>query len=153
EGEPGGSVRSARLDPGSARALCRRGDLVREAGLARAERAPAGAARSRGGPGHAAGDEIPLADAAGGGERHALVRIAGVQVGRPAKTAGMRTGFGKSPVAGGVRVGHSNLEGDGQADRRYHGGPDMAVLAYCAGHYPRPGGASSIGPTCRWAAL
>jgi MOSC domain-containing protein YiiM len=48
----------------------------------------------------------------------------------------MRTGFGKSPVAGGVRVGHSNLEGDGQADRRYHGGPDMAVLAYCAGHYP-----------------
>ena len=64
------------------------------------------------------------------------MRIAGVQVGRPAKTAGMRTGFGKSPVAGDVRVGHTNVEGDGQADRRYHGGADMAVLAYCADHYP-----------------
>jgi MOSC domain-containing protein YiiM len=48
----------------------------------------------------------------------------------------MRTGFGKSPVPGPVRVGHSNLAGDGQADRRYHGGPDMAVLAYSADHYP-----------------
>jgi MOSC domain-containing protein YiiM len=63
------------------------------------------------------------------------VEIAGVQVGRPARASGMRTGFGKLPVSGGVRVGRLNLEGDGQADRRYHGGADMAVLAYSADHY------------------
>jgi MOSC domain-containing protein YiiM len=48
----------------------------------------------------------------------------------------MRTGFGKSRVSGDVRVGRLNLDGDGQADRRYHGGADMAVLAYSADHYP-----------------
>lgn len=63
------------------------------------------------------------------------MRIEGVQVGVPARVAGMRTGYGKRPVAGAVRVFRLNLEGDGQADRRYHGGPDMAVLAYSADHY------------------
>jgi MOSC domain-containing protein YiiM len=48
----------------------------------------------------------------------------------------MRTGFAKRAAAGPIRVGAVNLEGDGQADRRYHGGPDMAVLAYSADHYP-----------------
>jgi len=57
-------------------------------------------------------------------------------VGRPARVGGMRTGFGKRPVAGAVRVGRINLDGDGQADPRYHGGADMAVLAYGADHYP-----------------
>ena len=47
----------------------------------------------------------------------------------------MRTGFGKRPIAGAVRLSRLNLEGDGQADLRYHGGPDMAVLAYAADHY------------------
>ena len=46
------------------------------------------------------------------------------------------TGFFKTPVAGPVAVGRINLAGDGQADRRVHGGPDKAVLAYAAGHYP-----------------
>jgi MOSC domain-containing protein YiiM len=63
------------------------------------------------------------------------VRIEGVQVGKPAQVVGIRTGFGKHPVAGVVRVARLNLEGDGQADRRYHGGEDMAVLAYSADHY------------------
>ena len=36
----------------------------------------------------------------------------------------------KSPVAGRVRVQGVNLEGDDQADRRVHGGPDKAVYAY-----------------------
>jgi len=63
------------------------------------------------------------------------MRLASVQVGKPAQVGEMRTGFGKQPVAGAVRVGGENIEGDGQADRRYHGGPDMAVLAYGAGHY------------------
>ena len=64
------------------------------------------------------------------------MRIGSVQVGMPARAGELRTGFGKQPVAGEVRVGRENLEGDGQADRRYHGGPDMAVLAYAADHYP-----------------
>lgn len=46
------------------------------------------------------------------------------------------TGFFKAPVAGPVRVGATNLEGDGQADLRVHGGPDKAVLLYAAAHYP-----------------
>lgn len=46
------------------------------------------------------------------------------------------TGFFKEPVAGPVRVGRTNLVGDGQADLSVHGGPDKAVLAYSAEHYP-----------------
>lgn len=46
------------------------------------------------------------------------------------------TGFFKEPVAGPVRVGATNLDGDGQADLRVHGGPDKAVLLYAAAHYP-----------------
>jgi MOSC domain-containing protein YiiM len=38
----------------------------------------------------------------------------------------------KHPVAGRVRVAGVNLEGDDQADRRVHGGPDQAVYAYAA---------------------
>ena len=64
------------------------------------------------------------------------MRLAGLQVGRPQRIAGMRTAFAKRPVAGPLRVGRTNLEGDGQADRRYHGGEDMAALAYSADHYP-----------------
>src|SRR5207253_6200200 len=64
------------------------------------------------------------------------VRIESVQVGLPRNAGEMRTAFGKRSVAGPVRAGRTNLEGDEQADRRYHGGPDMAVLAYAADHYP-----------------
>ncbi len=81
------------------------------------------------------------------------MRIASIQVGKPRhieapppgdpslrlfrSESGWRSGYGKAPVAGPVHVGKLNLEGDGQADKRYHGGPDMAVLAYSADHYPR----------------
>ena len=64
------------------------------------------------------------------------MRLVSVQVGQPARAGELWTGFGKGPVTGSGRVGRENLEGDGQADRRYHGGPDMAVLAYGADHYP-----------------
>lgn len=47
-----------------------------------------------------------------------------------------RSGIFKDPVAGPVWLGRTNLEGDGQADLRVHGGPEKAVLAYAAGHYP-----------------
>ena len=51
----------------------------------------------------------------------------GVRGGRPVMSA-----IGKVPVAGRVRVAGVNLEGDDQADRRVHGGPDKAVYAYAA---------------------
>jgi MOSC domain-containing protein YiiM len=45
--------------------------------------------------------------------------------GRPAKSA-----IWKLPVAGRVRARGVNLEGDEQADRKAHGGPDKALYAY-----------------------
>jgi MOSC domain-containing protein YiiM len=40
--------------------------------------------------------------------------------------------IGKAPVDGRVRVAGVNVQGDDQADRRVHGGPDKAVYAYAA---------------------
>jgi hypothetical protein len=72
-------------------------------------------------------------------------RLVGIQVGRPIvhghKDAQdpldqpWRTGFFKLPVSGPVWLGRTNLFGDGQGNRRVHGGPDKAVLAYSANHY------------------
>lgn len=45
------------------------------------------------------------------------------------------TAFFKSPIAGPVFVGRTNVAGDAQADLKHHGGADKAVLAYAAGHY------------------
>ncbi len=45
------------------------------------------------------------------------------------------TGIFKFPVAGPVRLGRLNLEGDGQADLRVHGGADKAVYVYPFEHY------------------
>jgi len=45
--------------------------------------------------------------------------------GRPAKSA-----IWKLPIAGRVQAKGVNLEGDEQADRKAHGGPDKAVYAY-----------------------
>ncbi len=42
----------------------------------------------------------------------------------------------KEPVDGRVWLRAVGLKGDAQVDRRYHGGPDRAVLAYAASHYP-----------------
>jgi MOSC domain-containing protein YiiM len=69
-------------------------------------------------------------------------RLVAIQVGRPreqvAKDGGnWVSGYGKERVEGEVRVGRVNIEGDGQADQRWHGGPDMAVLAYANAHYAR----------------
>jgi len=46
------------------------------------------------------------------------------------------TAFFKYPVQGPLWLGTTNLAGDGQADLENHGGPDKAVLAYAAAHYP-----------------
>src|SRR5437867_12064927 len=67
-----------------------------------------------------------------GGE--AMARVLSVNVGRarefdyngrPAKSA-----IWKSPVAGRIAARGVNLEGDHQADRKAHGGPDKAIYEY-----------------------
>lgn len=61
-----------------------------------------------------------------------------VPAGWPADPPGrsLRSGIFKAPVAGSVRLGLTNLAGDAQADLQKHGGPDKAVNAYAASHYP-----------------
>jgi MOSC domain-containing protein YiiM len=46
------------------------------------------------------------------------------------------TGIFKNKIDGPIRLDKRNLAGDAQADLRVHGGPDKAVLAYSADHYP-----------------
>jgi len=63
--------------------------------------------------------------------------VISVNVGRPQQLSVRRgrplmSAIGKVPVEGPVRVAGVNLEGDDQADRRVHGGPDKAVYAYAA---------------------
>jgi MOSC domain-containing protein YiiM len=64
-----------------------------------------------------------------------MARLLSVNVGRP-QPVGLRRGrtvrsaIGKAPVDGRVRVAGVNVEGDDQADRRVHGGPDKAIYAY-----------------------
>ena len=60
-----------------------------------------------------------------------------VNVGRPrtelsARGREITSAIWKHPVAGRVRASGVNLEGDDQADRRVHGGPDQAIYAYAA---------------------
>lgn len=45
------------------------------------------------------------------------------------------TGIFKKPVGGRVMLRILNLDGDQQADRKVHGGVDMAVYAYPIEHY------------------
>jgi MOSC domain-containing protein YiiM len=63
-----------------------------------------------------------------------VVRVLTVNVGRPQPvSAGQRpvyTAIWKTPVEGRVAVRGVNLDGDDQADRSVHGGPDKAVYAY-----------------------
>ena len=47
-----------------------------------------------------------------------------------------RSAFIKSPISGAAQVGHLGVEGDEQADRKHHGGPDQALLMYSADHFP-----------------
>jgi MOSC domain-containing protein YiiM len=68
---------------------------------------------------------------------NAMASVLAVNVGRP-RAIGSRRGrpllsaIAKAPVEGRVGVAGVNVEGDDQADRRVHGGPDKAVYAYAA---------------------
>lgn len=67
------------------------------------------------------------------------MRIVSVNVGRPQALPWrgqlVTTAIFKSPVEGSVRLVGNNFEGDEQADRRVHGGPNKAVYAYDRAHY------------------
>jgi len=63
-----------------------------------------------------------------------MAHVLSVNVGRPRPVdtgrRGVLTAIWKAPVAGRVAVRGVNLDGDDQADRSVHGGPDKAVYAY-----------------------
>lgn len=67
------------------------------------------------------------------------MRLLSVNVSPPKQVAyngkTIATGIFKEPVDGRVTVNTLNLRGDGQADRKVHGGRDMAVYAYPVEHY------------------
>ena len=67
------------------------------------------------------------------------MQVLSVNVSLPKEVASqgklVSTGIFKVPVSGRVIVRQLGLEGDGQADRRVHGGIDMAVYAYPVEHY------------------
>jgi MOSC domain-containing protein YiiM len=74
------------------------------------------------------------------------VRLLSLQVGLPRTLGGAEEGaaggaawtsaIDKRPVHGAVWCGREGLAGDGQADRKNHGGPEKAVLASAAEHLP-----------------
>lgn len=73
-------------------------------------------------------------------------RLASIQAGQPREMTDegwpeLRTGpwisaIIKERVEGPAWLSHTNLEGDRQGNPAVHGGPDKAVLAYAAAHYP-----------------
>lgn len=79
----------------------------------------------------------------GSPQEGALVQLLSVNVARP-RVLGVYAGkrivsaIGKQPVTEATLwLDRLNLEGDRQADRRVHGGPDKAVYVYPADHWPR----------------
>lgn len=67
------------------------------------------------------------------------IRLLGVYVGRPAPLGdGVTSAIAKQRVAAGtwLQLSSLNLDGDDQADRRVHGGPDKAVYAHPSEHLP-----------------
>lgn len=63
-----------------------------------------------------------------------------VQTGKPRKMEiegkAWRSAIYKAAVAGRVAVNPTNIEGDKQANLKYHGGPDKAICCFAAEHYP-----------------
>ncbi len=56
---------------------------------------------------------------------------------RTGKAKAWTSGIDKRPVAGPIEVTETGLVGDVQANRKFHGGVDKALLAYCGDHYPQ----------------
>jgi MOSC domain-containing protein YiiM len=69
-----------------------------------------------------------------------MMKILSIQVGLPRSvTYGgkvITTGIFKDPINGPVKLRTLNIEGDGQADLKVHGGRDKALYAYSFDAYP-----------------
>lgn len=69
-----------------------------------------------------------------------MARLASINVGRAQSfdlgERKLRSAIVKAPIAGPVAIGRDGVDGDQQADRRFHGGPEKAVLLYALEHYP-----------------
>ena len=67
------------------------------------------------------------------------MRLVSVNVGLPRTVTLMRrtvhTAFFKEPVRGAIPLSRLGLQGDGQADPKYHGAPGKAVYLYPFEHY------------------
>ena len=67
------------------------------------------------------------------------MRLLSLNVGLPKTVTLMRrsvhTAFFKEPVSGAIPLFRHGLQGDGQADPKYHGGPGKAVYLYPFEHY------------------
>lgn len=66
------------------------------------------------------------------------ILLLSIQTGRvaPLGPEAVPSAFVKTPRQGPVAVTPSGLQGDEQADLEVHGGPEKAVYAYAAAHYP-----------------
>ena len=68
-----------------------------------------------------------------------LAMIASIQIGKTQQYCNdgqsWESAIEKLPVAGPIVVLSDGLDGDEQADRVHHGGPDKAILAYNSGHF------------------
>lgn len=67
-------------------------------------------------------------------------KLLAIFVGEPgvqeaADGSSFRTSLYKNPVCETIWLGAENLEGNRQADLRYHGGPDKAVCCFASEHY------------------
>ncbi|MDH5177782.1 MAG: MOSC domain-containing protein [Gammaproteobacteria bacterium] len=56
---------------------------------------------------------------------------------KPLPVSGRPTGIYKTRVSAPIAIGTEGFQGDAQADRRVHGGPDKAVHLYPTRHYAR----------------
>lgn len=70
-------------------------------------------------------------------------KVTSIQVGKPREIKSETepdkpwvSGFIKEPVTEPRWLGLSNIDGDGQADLTFHGGPHKAVCVYPSAHYP-----------------
>ncbi|BDS11101.1 MOSC domain-containing protein [Aureispira anguillae] len=67
------------------------------------------------------------------------MKILSINIGQPEtvqwKGKSIRTSIFKSPVKGPKRVSSLNIEGDGQADLRFHGGVNKAIYSYDSSYY------------------
>lgn len=67
----------------------------------------------------------------------AVIRVDAVLTGviAPLGEYGKESAISKSPVANRVKLGETGLEGDHQAERKHHGGPEKALHHYPFDHY------------------